>query len=65
MFCLCSKGELNKYRVPWLLHELTAADITIHHHAFPDGQVPSLSLLMKIVDELHTNLMNDKTSIVQ
>ncbi|OWF43833.1 cyclin-dependent kinase inhibitor 3-like [Mizuhopecten yessoensis] len=64
VFCLCSKGELNKYRVPWLLHEMSATEITVHHHAFPDGQVPSFPLLTKIVDEIHSNLMNNKTTLI-
>ncbi|CAG2191990.1 CDKN3 [Mytilus edulis] len=30
VFCLCSKGELNKYRVPKLIGELQENDITLY-----------------------------------
>ena len=65
VFCLCSKGELNKYRVPRLLQELSAANITVHHTPFPDGLIPSINELVKITDDLHILLMNRKKTVIQ
>ncbi|XP_076100015.1 cyclin-dependent kinase inhibitor 3-like [Mytilus galloprovincialis] len=64
VFCLCSKGELNKYRVPKLIGELQENDITVHHTPFPDGLVPSTSELIKIIDDLHVVLMNRRKTII-
>lgn len=65
VFCLCSKGELNKYRVPKLIGELQENDITVHHTPFPDGLVPSTNELIKIIDDLHVVLMNRRKTIIQ
>lgn len=64
LFCLCSKGELNKYRVPKLLEELQENDITVHHTPFPDGLVPSTSELVKIIDDLNVLLMNRRKTVI-
>ncbi|CAG2192035.1 CDKN3 [Mytilus edulis] len=64
VFCLCSKGELNKYRVPKLIGELQENDITVHHTPFPDGLVPSTNELIKIIDDLHVVLMNRRKTII-
>lgn len=65
MVCLCSKGELSKYRVQWLLHEMTGAGLTVHHFPFPDGQPPTTGQLMKILEELKIILNNKKKPIIQ
>lgn len=65
VFCLCSKGELSKYRVQWLLHEMTGAGLTVHHFPFPDGQPPTTGQLMKILEELKIILNNKKKPIIQ
>ena len=65
VFCLCSKGELSKYRVQWLLQELSGAGLTVHHYPFPDGQPPATSQLMKILKELKTILNNQRKPIIQ
>lgn len=64
VFCLCSKGELSKYRVQWLLHEMTGAGLTVHHFPFPDGQPPTTGQLMKILEELKIILDNKKKPII-
>jgi cyclin-dependent kinase inhibitor 3 len=65
LFCLCSKGELNKYRVPKLLQELTVVDINVHHTPFPDGLIPSTSVLVKMVEDLRVLLMNGRKTVIQ
>ncbi|XP_046337509.1 cyclin-dependent kinase inhibitor 3-like [Haliotis rufescens] len=64
VFTLCTKGELNKYRVPNLLHDFSGSNITVHHYPFPDGQVPPSSSLLKMVEELRVNIMNQKKSLI-
>ena len=65
MFSLCTRGEMNKYRVSNLLNEFAVYDITVHHYPFPDGQVPPIASLIKMVEELRINVMNGKKSVVQ
>ncbi|XP_061174695.1 cyclin-dependent kinase inhibitor 3-like [Saccostrea echinata] len=64
VYCLCSKGELTKYRVQWLLHELSGAGLTVHHFPFPDGQPPTTAQLMKIIEELKISLNNKRKAII-
>ncbi|ESO96164.1 hypothetical protein LOTGIDRAFT_188309 [Lottia gigantea] len=64
VFCLCSKGELHKYRVTGLLQEFAEADINVHHYPFPDGMTPSFPNLMKMLDELRANLLNGNKCLV-
>ncbi|XP_048738037.1 cyclin-dependent kinase inhibitor 3-like [Ostrea edulis] len=64
VYCLCSKGELNKYRVQWLLHELSGAGLTVHHFPFLDGQPPATAQLMRIVEELKISLKNNRKAII-
>lgn len=65
IFSLCTKGELSKYRVPELLHELTGAGILVHHYPFPDGLAPNMGALLKMVDEIKVANQNGKLPIVQ
>ncbi|XP_013396306.1 cyclin-dependent kinase inhibitor 3 isoform X2 [Lingula anatina] len=64
VFVLCTKGELNKYRVPYLLHEYTGADFNVHHHPFPDGQAPSVAGMVKMLEELKVNLMQGRKTLL-
>ncbi|XP_045168446.1 cyclin-dependent kinase inhibitor 3-like [Mercenaria mercenaria] len=64
VFSLCTKGELNKYRVPWLLNEMTGADIVVHHYPFPDGQTPNMASLLKMVDEIQVSVRNGRKPLV-
>lgn len=65
IFSLCTKGELNMYRVPWLLHELSGADIVVHHYPFPDGQTPNMGSLLKMIDEIKVSVHNGRKPLVQ
>ena len=65
IFTLCSKGEMNKYRVPWFLNEVSGANMIVHHYPFPDGTVPSMSSLIKMVDEIHLAVQNGRKPVVQ
>lgn len=64
VFSLCTKGELNKYRVPWLLNELTGAEIVVHHYPFPDGQTPNMGSLLKMIDEIQVSVRNGRKPLV-
>ncbi|XP_052272414.1 cyclin-dependent kinase inhibitor 3-like isoform X3 [Dreissena polymorpha] len=52
VLCLCTKGELNKYRVPGLLSELELANIDVHHYPYLDGTAPNIRTMLQIVDEI-------------
>ena len=56
---------MNKYRVPWFLNEVSGADIIVHHYPFPDGTVPAMSSLIKMVDEIHVAVQNGRKPVVQ
>ncbi|KAL3873683.1 hypothetical protein ACJMK2_036775 [Sinanodonta woodiana] len=64
VFSLCTRGELYKYRVPLLLQEITSVNIAVHHYPIPDGQIPCMQILMKIIDEIYAGLMNGKKTII-
>ncbi|XP_052769298.1 cyclin-dependent kinase inhibitor 3-like isoform X2 [Mya arenaria] len=64
VFSLCSKGELNKYRVPNLLTELTATGIDVHHYPFLDGTAPNIATMLKIVDDIVLAVRNGKSPLV-
>ncbi|CAH1792013.1 unnamed protein product [Owenia fusiformis] len=64
VFCFCSRGELHKYRVTWLLQEYTKADITTYHYPFPDGCTPTIGNLVKMLEQLKLNLMEGKKSLI-
>ncbi|XP_050405152.1 cyclin-dependent kinase inhibitor 3 [Patella vulgata] len=64
VFCLCTKGELHKYRVTSLLQDYSTFDVNVHHYPFPDGQTASLPNLIKMLEELKINILNGKKSLV-
>jgi len=64
VFPLCTRGELNKYRVPTLLSDLTSADITVHHYPFCDGHTPSMGNLLKLIDEIKAAVYGDRKPLV-
>ncbi|XP_064602251.1 cyclin-dependent kinase inhibitor 3-like isoform X1 [Liolophura sinensis] len=64
LFCLCTKGELKKYRVPRFLQQVAESGLTVHHYAFLDGCTPELSALLKMVDELKVALLNGKQPLI-
>ena len=65
VFCFCTRGELQKYRTQWLLSELTEADISVHHCAFPDGAAPPIGTLMTLLEEIRVMLMQGKRTYIQ
>lgn len=56
VFVLCTRGELNKYRVRRLMQEYTTAGLSVHHYPFPAGLVPSPANCMKMLEEIRINL---------
>lgn len=52
VFVLCTRGELNKYRVPTLFEKYEQYGILFHHYPFPDGTSPEINCLMKLIAEL-------------
>lgn len=65
MFSLCTRGELNKYRVSSLITDLTAADVVVHQYPFLDGTIPSMGNLVKIIDEIKVAVHNNRKPLVQ
>ena len=65
VFVLCTRGEFNKYRVPSLLDDLKEAGMGVHTYPFPDGQTPSITSLMKMIETLRINLMQGHKSLIQ
>ncbi|XP_041810234.1 cyclin-dependent kinase inhibitor 3 isoform X2 [Chelmon rostratus] len=52
VFVFCTRGELNKYRVPSLLEVYEQRGFTVHHMPFPDGDAPELEQCCQILEEL-------------
>jgi len=65
IYVLCTKGELNKYRVPELLNEMKEKDFLVHHYPFPDGGAPVMSDLVKMLDQLKKDSSNSRKSLIQ
>ena len=65
VFVLCERGELNKYRVPTLLHDMETSGLTVHHHPFPDGEVPSFETLLPVLQKISLNLTHGTKTLVQ
>ncbi|XP_078591597.1 cyclin-dependent kinase inhibitor 3-like [Branchiostoma floridae x Branchiostoma japonicum] len=64
IFVLCTRGELNKYRVPRLLERYEDADFTVHHHSFPDGTVPAMAACVKLLEEMKVCLSQGKKTLI-
>ncbi len=54
-----------KYRVPEYVQTLSDEQFVVHHHPFPDGQVPQMAMLLKMLDQLRVNSMQGRKSLVQ
>ncbi|KAM6917906.1 cyclin-dependent kinase inhibitor 3 isoform 2-T2 [Lycodopsis pacificus] len=52
VFVFCTRGELNKYRVPSLLEVYRQRGFTVHHAPFLDGGAPELEQCCQILEEL-------------
>ncbi|XP_078001039.1 cyclin-dependent kinase inhibitor 3-like [Glandiceps talaboti] len=64
IFVLCTRGELTKYRTPRLLQAYHKEEFVVHHYAFPDGSVPSISTCVKMLEELRVCLECGKKALI-
>ncbi|XP_026155121.1 cyclin-dependent kinase inhibitor 3 [Mastacembelus armatus] len=64
VFVFCTRGELNKYRVPSLLEIYEQQGFTVHHMPFLDGDVPELDQCCQILEELQVSLKNNRTTVI-
>ncbi|XP_037602211.1 cyclin-dependent kinase inhibitor 3 isoform X2 [Sebastes umbrosus] len=64
LFVFCTRGELNKYRVPSLLEVYRQRGFTVHHTPFPDGDAPELEQCCQILKELQVNLENNRRTVI-
>uniref|UniRef100_A0A3Q1I731 Cyclin-dependent kinase inhibitor 3 n=1 Tax=Anabas testudineus TaxID=64144 RepID=A0A3Q1I731_ANATE len=64
VFVFCTRGELNKYRVPSLLEVYQQHGFTVHHMPFPDGDVPELEQCCQILKELQVSLENNRRTVI-
>ena len=65
VFVLCERGELNKYRVPTLLHDMETSGLNVHHYPFRDGEVPSVEALLPVLQKISSNLTHGTKTLVQ
>ena len=65
VFVLCEHGELRKYRVPTLLKDMEASRLIIHHHPFPDGEVPTIETFLPVLHKLSENIKDGTKTLVQ
>ncbi|XP_034381276.1 cyclin-dependent kinase inhibitor 3 isoform X3 [Cyclopterus lumpus] len=64
VFVFCTRGELNKYRVPSLLEVYRQRGFTVHHTPFPDGDAPELQQCCQILEELQVGLENNRRTVI-
>ncbi|KAI0217521.1 Cyclin-dependent kinase inhibitor 3 [Lamellibrachia satsuma] len=64
VFVLCGHGELQKYRVPTLLKDMEASRLIIHHHPFPDGEVPTIETFLPVLQKLSENVKDGTKTLV-
>lgn len=64
LFVFCTRGELNKYRVPSLLEVYQQRGFTVHHMPFQDGDAPELEQCCQILEELQVCLQNNRRTVI-
>ncbi|KAM4541077.1 cyclin-dependent kinase inhibitor 3 [Fundulus diaphanus] len=64
LFVFCTRGELNRYRVPSLLEVYEQHGFTVHHTPFPDGDVPELEQCCQILAELQVCLERNRRTVL-
>lgn len=64
LFVFCTRGELNRYRVPSLLEVYERHGFTVHHTPFPDGDVPQLEQCCQILEELQVCLERNRRTVI-
>ena len=65
VFVFCTRGELQKYRVPSLLDTYRQKGLRVHHMPFPDGGTPELDQCCQILEQLQSNLQNNRRTVIQ
>ena len=65
VFVFCTRGELQKYRVPSLLDTYRQKGLRVHHMPFPDGGTPELDQCCQILEQLQSNLKNNRRTVIQ
>ena len=56
---------LNRYGVPSLLHEFSAAGLCVNHHPIEDGSVPSTEECGQLLQQLMKSLTQYKQVLIQ
>ncbi|XP_028845622.1 cyclin-dependent kinase inhibitor 3 [Denticeps clupeoides] len=64
IFVFCTRGELQRYRVPCLLEAYTQRGLTVHHLPFPDGGTPELPQCCQILEELQASLQASRRTVI-
>ncbi|XP_053290164.1 cyclin-dependent kinase inhibitor 3 [Pleuronectes platessa] len=64
VFVFCTRGELNKYRVPSLLDVYRQRGLTVHHTPFLDGDAPELQQCCQILAELQVGLESNRRTVI-
>ncbi|XP_046902876.1 cyclin-dependent kinase inhibitor 3 isoform X2 [Hypomesus transpacificus] len=64
VFVFCTRGELQKYRVPSLLDTYRQKGLRVHHMPFPDGGTPELDQCCQILEQLQSNLQNNRRTVI-
>nr|CAD7204230.1 unnamed protein product [Timema douglasi] len=50
--CLCTSGELAKYRVPQLIDEYKKCGLSVFHLPIPDGDPPSIPVATALIENI-------------
>ncbi|XP_062503216.1 cyclin-dependent kinase inhibitor 3-like isoform X2 [Corticium candelabrum] len=64
VFVLCTSRELQRYGVPSLLHEFSAAGLCVNHHPIEDGSVPSTEECGQLLQQLMKSLTQYKQVLI-
>ncbi|KFP88011.1 Cyclin-dependent kinase inhibitor 3, partial [Acanthisitta chloris] len=64
VFVLCTRGELQKYRVPNLIDTYKQHGICVHHYPILDGNAPDIATCCKILEDLKSCLENKRKTAV-
>nr|CAD7442264.1 unnamed protein product [Timema bartmani]CAD7463168.1 unnamed protein product [Timema tahoe] len=50
--CLCTSGELAKYRVPQLIDEYKNGGLSVFHLPIPDGDPPTIPIAIALIENI-------------
>lgn len=64
IFVFCTRGELNKYRVPSLLEVYQQHGFNVHHVPIPDGNAPEFGQCCQILDALQHSLNDNRRTLI-